>query len=78
MAEAARRDESEAAYRRGVHQALARAADLVAGCRTLQEARDLIDRAEAEARALRHREPAEGVALLDELAARLRGRGRVA
>jgi hypothetical protein len=67
----------EAAYRRGVHQALAFAGDLVDQAETLGEAECILARAENIAGELRYRRKNEGnMMLLDTIRGRLSGRGR--
>jgi hypothetical protein len=62
----------EGSYRRGVHQALALAADLVEDAATLPEAKRLIGRAEREACRLRYHAKHEGNGmLLDRIRQRL-------
>jgi hypothetical protein len=62
----------EAAYRRGVHQALAFAGDLADRARTLGEAQCILARAEDIAGELRYRRKGEGRAmLLDHIRGRL-------
>jgi hypothetical protein len=62
----------ERAYRRGVHQAAARLADLIASRTSDAKALDLARRFEAEAARFRHAEADPGgFALLDEIATRL-------
>jgi hypothetical protein len=67
----------EAAYRRGVHQALAFAGDLVNRAQTLGEAQCILTRAENVAGELRYKRKAEGnMMLLDTIRGRLSGRKR--
>ncbi len=72
-----RRAGYEGAYRRGVHQALAFAGDLVDGSITLKEAQRILTRAENLAGELRYRRKDQGnMMLLDHMRSRLaRSRG---
>jgi hypothetical protein len=65
----------EGAYRRGVHQALAFAGDIVERATTLKEAKRLLDRAESWAFKLRFVRKDEGrLMLLDYIRGKLRDR----
>jgi hypothetical protein len=67
----------EAAYRRGVHQALAFAGDLVDGANSLKGAQRILCRAENLAGELRYRRKDEGnMMLLDTIRGRLHGSKR--
>jgi hypothetical protein len=61
----------EGSYRRGVHQALALAGTLLGRCRTIEEGRELVGRAEDEAASLRG-EPGFRGTLIDEINDRVR------